>query len=84
MTGVIGEYYLDLEEDKELGLSVGCWEFQNKLYTQRRRILYSLRNLAQSIWLCKLDQIIADPRVNWYRLEWKKIDQKIVNGTVLN
>jgi hypothetical protein len=24
MTGVIGEYYLDLEEDKELGLSVGC------------------------------------------------------------
>jgi hypothetical protein len=38
-------------------------------------ILCMLYRLAEGIWPCKLDQINADPKGNWYQLVWKKIDQ---------
>jgi hypothetical protein len=37
--------------------------------------------LEHSVWLSKLDQINADPKGNWYRLEQKEIDQQTVHGT---
>ena len=33
-----------------------------------------LHRLAEGIRPCKLDQINADPKENWYRLARKKID----------
>ena len=38
-------------------------------------ILCVLYRLAEGIWPCKLDQINADPKSNWYWLVWKKLDQ---------
>jgi hypothetical protein len=40
-----------------------------------RWVLCMLYRLAEGIWPCKLEQINADLKGNWYQLVWKKIDQ---------
>jgi hypothetical protein len=80
MEDIIAEDGLDLAEDKELGIK---WDVENfrTNFAHRRRIVCSLHCLAKGVLPYKLYQINADPKVNWYGLERKKIDQKIVHGT---
>jgi len=42
MEDVIEEDGLHLEEDKELRLQVGCWEYQNELCTQTKDSVLAL------------------------------------------
>jgi hypothetical protein len=39
-----------------------------------------LHRLAESIWLCKLDQINVDPKIKWYWLPLKKNGQQNVQS----
>ena len=72
---------LDLEEEKNQGCN---WDAENNIRMncgQRRGSVWVLYRLAEGISPCKLDQINADPKGNWYQLVQKKIDQHIVHGS---
>ena len=44
-------------------------------------ILCLLHRVAEGVWSCKMDQIKADLKGNWYQLSRKKIAQQIVHGS---
>jgi len=65
---------LDLEEEKELGYNRDNENNSKTNFGDRWRTVHLRHRLAEGIWPCKLDQINTDPKENWYRLAWKKID----------
>jgi hypothetical protein len=72
---------VDLEEVRELGMQLRCWEIIRTNFEHRWVIVCWLHRHAEGIWPCYLNQIVAYPKRNWYWLAHKKIDRQIVRGS---
>jgi hypothetical protein len=72
---------LYLEEVKELGMQLRCWEIVKTNFECRWITVCWLHRQAEGIWTCYLDQIIVYPKRNLYWLTHKKIGQQSVHGS---
>jgi len=69
-----------LEEEKGWGCSSVA---ENNIVTnfgRRWTAVWLFHRLVASIWPCRLDQMTEDPKRNWHRLTWQKIDQHWIGG----
>jgi hypothetical protein len=61
----LGEDQFGFRRGNELGIKLGCWNIKTDL-GHVIGIVYVLHRHAEGIWPCKMNQINANPKGNWY------------------